>query len=240
LRIAFEGVVVLNPGMEDELRKVLMRQLPVFATLEDDDLLLVSRKTPLMEGLIGPEVFAGADGPPGPPAAIPLSLTAPPVSEEPGFTVTNAGQITLNDSYLPDPVSVSENGKASYTGANVQNTTVWESSRWQIRNGIDEYYWSVDAVDFPWQVVNWMTNGFPPAPTVSHVTGTIPEQLGQLAIVRTTNASGSFKDVWTNSGTPPDLVTWQPPGHIFLDRTNGSYYRIFYSNGEADTELAYP
>ncbi len=65
---------------------------------------------------------------------------------------------------------------------------------------------------------------------------------GQLAVVKTTNDSGAFVDVWTCSKAAGDatVFTWSPPGNIYRDRDTGVLYRVFYKSGVADTELAYP
>lgn len=234
--------MVLNPGMEEELRKVLMRQLPVFSGVEEDDLLLISRKNPLMEGLISPEVFAGIPGPPGPPAAAPLSLTVPPAPEGERVLINMTISGTASDYWFTSFNLPPTDGKLSYLGvANPADRLYWDGTlmQWLIYiDAIGGGFWNIQNTVLPPET-GWLP-AVAGAGTVNSVDsgGVQASQLGQLAIVRTTNDSGSFEDVWTNSNLSP--MIWQPPGHIFRDRNSGAYYRIFYENGEADTELAYP
>lgn len=74
---------------------------------------------------------------------------------------------------------------------------------------------------------------------VNAITGTVATAIGQLAIITTTNASGTFRDVWTAAAMAPFTI-WRPPGNIKKDRSNGLLYREFYSGGLPATELAYP
>ncbi|MEO5712155.1 MAG: hypothetical protein ABIT37_01595 [Luteolibacter sp.] len=73
---------------------------------------------------------------------------------------------------------------------------------------------------------------------VALVLGTVATALGQLAIVTTTNDSGTFKDNWVAAALSP--VAWNPPGNIYKDRTTGFYHRQFFDGGTPIYELAYP
>lgn len=70
------------------------------------------------------------------------------------------------------------------------------------------------------------------------LSGTAAEAMGQQAIVRTTNESGMFRDVWIAvMVTPP---RWEPPGNI-LRAPNETLYRSIVDNaGVPSTEPAYP
>ena len=68
--------------------------------------------------------------------------------------------------------------------------------------------------------------------------GTLAIQIGQNAIVYTSNLSGVFEDIWTASSVNP--TRWQPPGQI-LRSPNGTLYRCIVSDvGVPSTERAYP
>lgn len=174
------------------------------------------------------------------PIPVPMALTAPPVQGG-GFSVIGCDIAGFNGNY--SPTGTYYGGKQYFDNdADTEFLAEWEpiTSAWQL-SGTDGVYQGVGDTEFPfqataWAVVSGVATGTPILTDLN--AGTAATAVGQLAIVTTTNASGTFRDVWVCTNLSP--VAWQPPGNITRDRATALYQRQFFDGGSPVTELAYP
>lgn len=227
---------------------------PLIATLARVALRLVDRETGISysaDELEAKILQSGVSLPP-------LAITAPPVSGELLPVMTITGDVSYN-SVLPligiyqgSPVYSNNPANLSDPTSPVANSkTIYRpsGSPWQIwyNNGGSpavtgqtiETLLPAGTVASPELVASWNLTSLTISKSTTTITGTVATSIGKLAIVTTTNASGTFRDVWTATAITP-FTLWRPPGYIKKDRTNGLLYREFYSGGRPATELAYP
>jgi hypothetical protein len=196
-------------------------------------------RTQTVQAIVSNDVLKDGDVTPTPIVtlwAAPLALTTPP--EDGGETLVVHYDIGGGPLSMTLTRSADVDGKPAWSDGGSYCKWIAADGKWKIlRFDIDQGFLS--ETDSDWPEGPWVDEDDGPETVTSlDFGGTDATAKGQLAIVTTTNDSGTFEDVWTCSKVSP--VTWQPPGNIYRDRTSGTLYRKFIDATEPAYEEAYP